>query len=111
MGTIFEQPARESQRLIKDEYIFFIERMQDVSATKKISFDQALKVAEILERRRTNDLYHVNGDVFDEQMCGLATLIKSFDETMSTISESLQLFSMSISIQEIPDLNVKEVFD
>ena len=85
MGTLLNQPARDS--LDKSDSISTaIEYLKRAAKDCGVSLDQAIAVAAIVEKRRTNDLYHANGDIHDEQMSGIGELICELIESINSVS-------------------------
>jgi hypothetical protein len=74
MGTVFNQIRRRDKLpyMALDEYIPYL---IEVATDNNITFDQALKAAEVFHLRKMNEILLDNGDTFDEQMAGIAELL------------------------------------
>jgi hypothetical protein len=106
MGTLFNQAPRnydrkESSKIILDE----IDMIKDMSLKTGLTVSEVIETCKMLELRRKNNLYVMNGDAFDEQIAGIGELIKEFVETfrvafaVSTINDSpsaLEAIAMSL---------------
>ena len=79
MGTLFNQPPRSSQRFKSVDVEELIDEVKRISRDKKVSIDQVLKAMKILSLERRNELYTVNGDIFDEQMCGFGEIFERIE--------------------------------
>ena len=75
MGTLLEQKPRNYRHLDERDAILKIDEIKEISKVKKVTFDQALKVYELLENQRATNLYVANGDIKDEQLAGFGELI------------------------------------
>lgn len=80
MGKLGDQPPRNR---FDQNLALFISDIQDAAKKTGISFQDALKAAEILELERRNQLFRQDGDYFDEQMGG-------FGEIFERIASSLE---------------------
>ncbi|MDD3686863.1 MAG: hypothetical protein PHE56_08870 [Bacteroidales bacterium] len=109
MGTIFHQPERDYNKVTKDQIIKRILEIQNISKETKLNIDQVIKIYEIEQLNRYNDLYVSNGDIFDEQMSGIAFLIQKFAKTIITqfdnIKNSQLLDNENFDFRENFDLN------
>lgn len=80
MGTLFNQEARKTLTVdildIESELL----ELNKIANKLQITLDQAIKVREILEIKRRNNLAVHNGDIFDEQMSGFGELLKEYLE-------------------------------
>jgi len=82
MGTLLNQKPRNYRHLDERDVLLKIDEIKDISKVKKITFDQALKVYELLEQERSNNLYVANGDIKDEQLAGFGELIIKYIESI-----------------------------
>jgi hypothetical protein len=85
MGTIHSQGVRERYNRNAKE---FIDKIQDLSNSTHLTFDQILKVFEVMEMKRANDMYVSNGDAHDEQMSGIADCLDKIAESISELKQS-----------------------
>lgn len=76
MGTLLNQPERNYREVEFKDIMNEISRIKAVSARCDLSIPNIIKIIEILETRRRNDLFVANGDIFDEQMSGFGELLK-----------------------------------
>ena len=56
----------------------FLNDAIDLSKKHKIDLANVIDAYNVLELKRRNDLYHWNGDAFDEQIAGIAELLKKY---------------------------------
>jgi len=80
MGTLFNQKARNYRTAFYEDQVRRCKLIKNLAKECNITFDQALRVNEIMEIERRNTLYVENGDIHDEQMAGLGELILAFTE-------------------------------
>ena len=50
-----------------------------------ISMDQAIRIYELAELRRRNNLYVINGDIHDEQMAGFGEILNEMLNIVRTL--------------------------
>lgn len=74
MGTLFKQEVRRRYSIQRNTILDKIAELKIIAKESGLSIDQVIEVKKVLEQERTNDLYVVNGDVFDEQMAGFGEL-------------------------------------
>lgn len=89
MGTLFEQPPRNALYLSQHEIKTFMDDALALSAQYKVSLETILKVYEIKELERRNNLYKTNGDILDEQLAGFGVILEKISESLGTISENI----------------------
>ena len=77
MSTIFHQPPRSNFSISLMEHIDYI---QESALACGITLDQAIAIYHAAALERANDLAHANGDIWDEQIAGLACLLKDIAE-------------------------------
>lgn len=85
MGTLFKQPNREYKPIGKEEMEDLYQMVIEFSEEKELSFEQALKIVEILEKEKATNAYITDRDVHDEQMAGFGILLKDFNENIQEI--------------------------
>lgn len=79
MGTLFNQSPRKYQhKCDANTIINEIETIKSIQTKTGLTYDQVIDTYNMLELRRKNDLYVANGDIFDEQMSGIGSLLESF---------------------------------
>ena len=71
MGTLKDQPVRKSHHVTRESVEQLVEEISDISNKTYHDFESVLRVYELLETRRRNDLIKDNGDIHDEQMAGI----------------------------------------
>jgi hypothetical protein len=80
MGTLFDQPARQSFRVNENEIEEFILETEKYPG---VSLSDYIKLVDVLEyRRRTNHMI-IDRDVWDEQMIGFGELLKQLLDALS----------------------------
>ena len=87
MGTLHSQPERDFKRVTQFDIEEKILRIQAVSKVTGISFDQALRVWELQEQIRRNDLFVANGDIWDEQIGGIGDAIERIGSALEVSKE------------------------
>ena len=75
MGTLQSQPARNYRHMGMTEVMSEIKDIQSVAKNANVTFDQALRVFELLELRRRNSLFVDNGNIWDEQIAGIGQIL------------------------------------
>ena len=78
MGSLFNQDVRKLLTVTFNDIESELLELQKLSTKMKVTLDQTIKVREILELKRKNNLYVANGDIFDEQMEGFGNLLDIF---------------------------------
>lgn len=79
MGTLFNQSPRNYDRCESSKKIVSeIEMIQNISSKTGLTVDQVINTCTMLEMRRKNNLYVMNGDAFDEQISGIGKLMEDF---------------------------------
>ena len=85
MGTIYDQPVRQSLTVSTHDLEAKITSYRLVAGKTQCPFEMVVAIADICERERTNNLYQHNGDVHDEQMAGIAELLKDLVSAINNI--------------------------
>lgn len=98
MGTLFNQEPRPFRIITTEDVISFIEDMQKISKKTKLEINEVIKVVEILELRRKNDLFIDDGDTFDEQMSGIGEIMNELVENLISISNAITETGNSIMV-------------
>jgi len=88
MGTLFNQPERNRFTIRNKDLLDSIETLKELAEKSGISLDQAIKIAEIKQLERGNDLFASNGDIHDEQLAGFGEIL----EKIATALESDENF-------------------
>ena len=88
MGTLFKQDPRKSFNVSKSDVEEFLEEVKTVARESNINIPDVIETYRVLENRRRNNLYHYNGDVFDEQIAGIGEIFKDFVEHIESISST-----------------------
>ncbi|MCP4353406.1 MAG: hypothetical protein GY795_48775 [Desulfobacterales bacterium] len=88
MGTLFNQRERESYSISKSEADNFLRDAVELAKKHKINVSDVIEAYKTLEIERRNNLYHWNGDAFDEQMAGFGELIRDIGESLRSIAEN-----------------------
>jgi len=95
VGTLLKPDERNGVQVTEREVKLFIENAKELSTKLKVSLAEVLKVYEIKEMERTNNLYWNNGAIFDYQMQGIGIVLEKISESLSTISENQRDYSHS----------------
>lgn len=84
MGTLKNQPPRDTHSVLFEPTIStFIEMVKRVSVTHKLTIDQVLRIIEIMELDRKNNLTASDNDIKDEQLAGFGELIEKLNVTVT----------------------------
>lgn len=89
MGTLFNQPARyncDRNHNLESNINYY----KEMAAKTGVTFNQVVSVATLIESARTNDLYHANGDIHDEQMAGFGELIVGINEGIRKLAFAIE---------------------
>jgi len=90
MGTLFDQPIRQSLYIEEQDILNYIEILTKISTKTKLPLDQVIKIAEIKQLERRNNLYVSNGDVHDEQMSGLGDLLNKIAANIERLANAAE---------------------
>lgn len=75
MGTLGNQPPRDSHR-VDDCYLDeFLGLSVKLAAKHKISVESVIEARRVLEMERSNDLRNLSGDYHDEHMGGFGEIL------------------------------------
>lgn len=80
MGTLKNQKPRNYNNVTKSDIIFYCEEIKYISKQSGFTINQIIEIIKIKELERKNNLYVNNGDIFDEQMSGLAEILNTFKD-------------------------------
>lgn len=78
MGTLFEQKPRKGFNVSEQEIGDFLKEITALAKKNNISVADVIEAYKTLEYRRKNNLFHDNGDIFDEQMAGFGKLLEEY---------------------------------
>lgn len=90
MGTLFDQPGRDSMSLEYGDVNEVFNLADKLSANENISIQEAIQIVQISEYSRRTTIMVQNGDVHDEQMAGIGELIKSFVDKVDFIANQIE---------------------
>ncbi|QKJ29281.1 hypothetical protein HQ865_05765 [Mucilaginibacter mali] len=90
MGTLFDQQPRNYVNVKTDKVLELIDKIKRISKDTNLSIDQVIKIYEIKELERKNDLFAMNGDIHDEQMTGFGELLKNAISSLDAIFEAIE---------------------
>ena len=90
MGTIFEPTKREWLNVIEFEKEILKIKSLAGEYNSNLSFSEIIETLKYLEMKRANDLYKSNGDIFDEQMMGLAKILTTLNENIKSLSTAIE---------------------
>lgn len=88
MGTLFHQRERDSFGVTKPDVDHFLQAAVELSKKHKVDVSDVIEAFKVLEMERTNNLYHWNGDAFDEQMAGIGEILDDIKESIRKIAEN-----------------------
>ncbi len=86
MGTLTDQPPRKYRFPESEEVGIMVRQVKELSKKENISFDQALRIFELLEQERSNTLSVDNGDIWDEQIGGIGKILEKIAESCKEIT-------------------------
>ena len=89
MGTLHDQPIRNSHRYTDEQISSFIEDVQNFSNGSDLSISEVLKVFEIKEMERRNNLLQSEGDIWDEQISGIGEILQRIASALEYLNEEL----------------------
>ncbi len=92
MGTLKDQSVRKSYYVTRESVEQLIEEVLDISNETGHPFESILRVYELLETRRRNDLTKDNGDVHDEQMAGIGDELTKISDAIKGLKASEKNF-------------------
>lgn len=87
MGTLFSQPEREIKKITIQDIDNFLSAACELASKHKIDVKDVIAAKNALEMSRRNDLYVINGNVFDEQMAGFGDILKEIHDALNDIAE------------------------
>lgn len=87
MGTLLEQPKRNTHVVDFDDLKGELIEMIKIAKHLKIELKDVLKARECMEMQRANYLRFDNGDIQDEQMSGFGEILKSSLERIASSFE------------------------
>lgn len=77
MGTLLNQPPRKSYSMNDNSMHDFLLDIKKIAIEMDVSFEIALKIVEIYELRRKNDLNYSDFNIKDEQLSGFGALLQA----------------------------------
>lgn len=89
MGTVFQQPMREYAPVTKNTLLDLKDQLSEFAKEGNMSFKDAVSLYHAAELARANDLFVANGDIFDEQMAGMAKILDNMEESILSLNGSL----------------------
>ena len=87
MGTLHDQKPRDHNSFDSKKAIELIDEILDVADATNISFNEALRVYELLEQKRKTDCYVDNGDAWDEQISGIGTILERIASALENLEQ------------------------
>lgn len=87
MKALNEHAPRNYNLISREDVINEIEFIDEICTATKTKFSEVVKVMQLLEIRRKNDLYVANGDTFDEQIAAVGSLIEQLTSAVYEIKE------------------------
>lgn len=90
MGTLQNQEPRKNHFVYPTDIDDKVKELKKIALANSVSFEDVVKIATVLELKRKNDLYHSNGDIWDEQMSGIGEILTEMVYKIGTIADSLE---------------------
>jgi hypothetical protein len=90
MGTLFDQPPRKSYSVSDQAAKNKLQQIKKFCTANNISFEEAIKLFEMLEYSRRTDVIVSSGDIHDEQLHGLGNLIQSFIDKVDFMAKIME---------------------
>ena len=90
MGTVFKQPPRSDYGVSISMVEGWLMEIIDIAKRHNVEVTDVIEVYKSLELSRQNNLDRANGDIHDEQLSGLAELLKNVDERLQILAEQLK---------------------
>jgi hypothetical protein len=78
MATLFSQPPRNYYKVSFKEVNVFIEGVLETATETGVQPEFVLRVFELCELQRTNNLKAWDGDAKDEQLAGFGEILRDF---------------------------------
>ena len=78
MATLFSQPPRNDYEVSFKEVKVFIEQVLEIGKETEVQPEFVLRVFELCELKRTNNLKAWDGDAKDEQLAGFGEILRDF---------------------------------
>jgi len=88
MGTLQNQPPRKNHSRSTEHLEWFMDEVQEISKRYKVTPADIIAAKHVLELERQNDLYHANGDIFDEQASGLGKIAEDIAHQIGTQNDN-----------------------
>lgn len=88
MGTLHSQPNRDYKQVDGDHVGAEILLIKRIAKQTDVTFDQALRVFELMEHRRRNNLFVSNGDAWDEQISGIGKALDGIAESIESLKST-----------------------
>ena len=82
MGTLTEQPPRKYRFPEPEEVEIMVNQVKSLAEKHEISFDQSLRIFELLEKERSNSLAVDNGNIWDEQIGGIGKILEKMADSL-----------------------------
>lgn len=89
MGTLFDQKERESLSVSQKAICEYAKEVDDISQETSCSISEIIKIYEVTEIKRANDLSVRNGDAFDEQIGGIGILLERIATSLERLVEKI----------------------
>jgi len=87
METLMDQVKRERQSISDTGLEAKINSISQIVSKTNKSFDQVVRVLEVMEFERRNNLFIDNGDVFDEQMIRFRRILEEIFNRLASLNE------------------------
>lgn len=83
MGTLFNQPPRNSWGNDEKEFDKMAELIEYGVREHNYTIEQSIEICKVLEMQRENNFRWENGNIFDEQLAGFGELLQAYGGTMT----------------------------
>lgn len=87
MGTLFNQPERKSYRIDENRLEDFMSLIYLIMKKYDTNLENAIKIIEVYEFRRRNELMLSDSDIKDEQLAGFGELFQQLIEAVGSLKE------------------------
>ena len=87
MGTLHNQPARQSYDVALGEYIEYI---AEQAKRYEITLDQAISIYHVAAIDRANELKRADGDIWDEQISGMGCILRDIALSLDYIANNIE---------------------
>jgi hypothetical protein len=88
MGTLYDQPPRNSRRVDLDDVDAYLEKAIALAKKHKIVLTDVIAAAHVLELARANSLRVDDGDISDERAAGIGGELQNIASAIEGVGQS-----------------------